>query len=153
MNHRLHQDIEVEFYSYVMANLWLRYKRYLPRSEKKFHLWSIFPQKSLSYKNTLSRMKKSNLIPPVLLGTYNICLYLLVDLNCHFLVKVRLYHLLPTVLTLYFDGSGSFILSLTRVRKKDGKPKRILIYALKTRHPSGNAPPLALFEHIISEHI
>ena len=31
-----------------------------------------FPQKSLSYKNILSRMKKNNLTPPVLLGTYNI---------------------------------------------------------------------------------
>ena len=27
-----------------------------------------------------------------------------------------------------------------------------MIYALATHHPSGNAPPLALFEHITSEH-
>ena len=65
---------------------------------------------------------------------------------------VRLYHLLAPVLTLYFDASGSFISPLPWIRNKDGKPKRILIYALTTHYPSGNAPPLALFEHITSEH-
>ena len=76
------QVIEVK-----LANLLLRYRRYLPRPEKKFHLWSIFPQKSLSYKNILSRMKKNNLTLPVLLVTYNIRLYLLVGFICHFLMK------------------------------------------------------------------
>ena len=56
------------------------------RSEKEFHLWSTFPQKSLSYKNILSRMKKNNLTQPVLLGTYNIRLYLIVGFICHFLM-------------------------------------------------------------------
>ena len=65
---------------------------------------------------------------------------------------VRLYHLLAPVLTLYFDASGSFISPLPWIRNKDGKPKRILIYALTTHYPSGNAPPLALFKHITSEH-
>ena len=65
---------------------------------------------------------------------------------------VRLYHLLAPALTLYFDASDSFISPLSWIRNKDGKPKRILIYALTTHHPSGNAPPLALFEHITSEH-
>ena len=62
------------------------------------------------------------------------------------------FHLLAPVLTLYFDASGSFISPLPWIRNKDGKPKRILIYALTTHHPSGNAPPLALFEHITCEH-
>ena len=56
---------------------------------------------------------------------------------------VRLYHLLAPVLTLYFDASGSFISPLPWIRNKD---------ALTTHHPSGNVPPLALFEHITSEH-
>ena len=56
---------------------------------------------------------------------------------------VRLYHLLAPVLTLYFDASGSFISPLPWIRNKD---------ALTTHHPSGNVPPLALFEHISSEH-
>ena len=34
---------------------------------------------------------------------------------------IRLYHLLATVLILYFDASGSLILPLTRVRNKEGK--------------------------------
>ena len=65
---------------------------------------------------------------------------------------VRLYHLLAPVLTLYFDATGSFISPLPWIRNKDGKPKRILIYALTTHQPSVKAPPLALFEHITSEH-
>ena len=65
---------------------------------------------------------------------------------------VRLYHLLAPVLILYFDASGSFISPLPWIRSKDDKPKRILIYALTTHQPSGNAPPLALFERITSEH-
>ena len=56
---------------------------------------------------------------------------------------VRLYYLLARVLTLYFDASGSFISPLPWIRNKD---------ALTTHHPSGNVPPLALFEHITSEH-
>ena len=63
---------------------------------------------------------------------------------------VRLYHLLAPVLTLYFDASSSFISPLPWIRNKDGKTMRI--YALTTHHPSGNAPSLALFEHITSEH-
>ena len=65
---------------------------------------------------------------------------------------VRLYHLLAPVFTLYFDATGSFISPLPWIRNKDGKPKRILIYTLATDHPTRNAPPLALFEHIPSEH-
>ena len=64
---------------------------------------------------------------------------------------VRLYHLLAPVSTLYFEASGSFISPLPWIRNKDGKPKMILIYALTTHHPR-NAPPLALFEHITSDH-
>ena len=75
------QDIEVE-----LANLWLRYERYLPRPEKKF-LWRIFPQKSLSYEIILSRMKKNSLISLVFWGRYNVYLYLLVEFICHFLMK------------------------------------------------------------------
>ena len=82
MKHLLGQVIEVE-----LANLWLRYRRYLPRPENRFHLWSIFPQKSLIYENILSRMKKNNLTPPVLLVTYNVRLYLIVGFICHFLMK------------------------------------------------------------------
>ena len=149
MKHLLGQVIEVE-----LTNLWLSYRRYLPRPEKKFHLWSIFPHKSISYKNILSRMKKNNLTPTVLLGTYNIHLYRIVGFICHFLMKGQSdsYHLLAPILTLYFDASGSFILPLPWIRNKDCKPKRILIYALITHHPYGNAPPLAFFEHIAIEH-
>ena len=64
---------------------------------------------------------------------------------------VRLCHLLAPVLTLFFDASSSFISPPPWIRDKDGKPERILIYALTTYHPSENAPPLALFEHITSE--
>ena len=49
---------------------------------------------------------------------------------------VRLYHLIAPVL----------------IRNKDDKLKSILVYALTTHHSSRNAPPLALFEYITSEH-
>ena len=53
---------------------------------------------------------------------------------------VRLYHLLAPVLTLYFDASGSFISPFPWIRNKDGKPKRILIYALTRITPLKTRP-------------
>ena len=40
-----------------------------------------------SYKSKLSRMKKNNLTPPVLLGTFSIRLHLIVGFISHFLMK------------------------------------------------------------------
>ena len=52
---------------------------------------------------------------------------------------VRLYHLLAPVLTLYY-ASGSFISPFPWIRNKDGKPKRILIYALTRITPLKTRP-------------
>ena len=65
---------------------------------------------------------------------------------------VRMYHLITFHETLFFDPNGSFVTPLLWLKNKDGKPKRILLYPLTTKHPAGKTPPIALTEHLISDH-
>ena len=50
--------------------------------------------------------------------------------------------------TLYFDASVPFISPIPSIKNKDGNRKRILIYALTIKHPTGKSPPVAFFEYI-----
>ena len=65
---------------------------------------------------------------------------------------VKLYHLLSPHDVLFFDASGSFVAPFPWLLNKDGKPMRVLLYALTVRHPAGKVPPIALIEHITTSH-
>ena len=53
---------------------------------------------------------------------------------------------------MFFNASGSYISSLPWLRNKKGEKKTILLYALTARLLFGGSPPIAILEHITSEH-
>ena len=65
---------------------------------------------------------------------------------------VRFYHRVAPYEILFFDATGFSESPITWLKNENGKPKRILLYALTIRHPSGKVPPIALMEHNTSEH-
>ena len=65
---------------------------------------------------------------------------------------VKYYHFVSQYDALFFDASGSFVSPLPWLKYEKGEKKRILLYALKARLPSGGSPPIAILEHITSEH-
>eukprot|EP00111_Clytia_hemisphaerica_P004161 TCONS_00011901-protein len=65
---------------------------------------------------------------------------------------VRYYHKVAPLDVLFFDASGSFVSGVPWLKNKKNKKKRILLYALMARLPSGKCPPLPLLEYISSEH-
>ena len=58
---------------------------------------------------------------------------------------VRLFHLIAETETFYFDASGSFVSAIPAIKTKDGKVKRILF-------SEGKSPPVAIFEHVTTDH-
>uniref|UniRef100_A0A7M5UQC9 ubiquitinyl hydrolase 1 n=1 Tax=Clytia hemisphaerica TaxID=252671 RepID=A0A7M5UQC9_9CNID len=64
---------------------------------------------------------------------------------------VRYYHKVAPLDVLFFDASGSFVSGVPWLKNKKNKKKRILLYALMARLPSGKCPPLPLLEYISSE--
>ena len=65
---------------------------------------------------------------------------------------VRLFHLIAETETFYFDPSGSFVSAIPAIKDKDGKAKRILLYALMVKNHEGKSPPVAIFEHVTTDH-
>ena len=51
----------------------------------------------------------------------------------------------------FFDASSSFVSPLPWLKNEKGEKKRILLYALITRLPSGGSPPFAILEQITFE--
>ena len=64
---------------------------------------------------------------------------------------VRLFDLIAGTETFYFDAGGSFVSAIPAIKNKDGKAKRILIYALTFKNPEGKAPSVAISEHITTD--
>ena len=65
---------------------------------------------------------------------------------------VKFYHFVSQHDALFFNASGSYISSLPCLRNKKGEKKTILLYALTARLIFGGSPPIAILEHITSEH-
>ena len=65
---------------------------------------------------------------------------------------VRLFHLIAETKTFYFDASGSFVSAIPAIKNKDRKAKRIFLYALMVKNHEGKSPPVAIFEHVITDH-
>ena len=65
---------------------------------------------------------------------------------------VKFYHFVSQYDALFFNASGSYVSSLPWLRNKKGEKKAILLYALTARLLFGGSPPIAILEHIRSEH-
>ena len=66
--------------------------------------------------------------------------------------SVKLYDFISQYDALFFDASASFVSPLPWLRNEKGEKKIILLYALTAGLPSGGSPPIAILEHITSEH-
>ena len=65
---------------------------------------------------------------------------------------VRLYHTVTPYCTLQVDATGNVIASMQWLKNADNKPKKIMLYALTLKRPTGKAPSIAIAEHITSNH-
>ena len=66
---------------------------------------------------------------------------------------VPLDHTVAPHCTLQVDVTGSITASMSWLKNKDNKPKRILLYALTVKSHIEKAPSIAIAEHITSNHI
>ena len=65
---------------------------------------------------------------------------------------VKCYHFVLQYNALLFDTTSSFLSPLPWLRNEKDEKKRILLNALTARLPSGESSPIAILEHLISEH-
>ena len=65
---------------------------------------------------------------------------------------VKFYHFVTQYDALFFDASSSFLSPLPGFKNEKVEKKRILLYALIARLPSGGSPPFAILEQITFEH-
>ena len=65
---------------------------------------------------------------------------------------VHLDHTVAPYFILQVDATGSITASMPWLKNADNKSKRILLYALTVKSPTGKAPSIAFAEHVTSNH-